>query len=61
MSHKKNPLITSDRVYYMLKWHQKADPKKAFIQFIYYGQLKTVYVHRFICIDTLEVDIYKER
>lgn len=48
MSHKKNPLITSDRVYYMLKWHQKADPKKAFIQFINYGQLKTVSYHDWI-------------
>ncbi len=48
MSHKKNPLITSDRVYYMLKWHQKADPKKAFIKFINYGQLKTVSYHDWI-------------
>tara|TARA_B100000424_G_scaffold271454_1_gene274222 strand:- start:1199 stop:3784 length:2586 start_codon:yes stop_codon:yes gene_type:complete len=48
MTEKKQPLITSDRVYYKIKWHEKADQKKALIKYINYGELKTVSYHDWI-------------
>ena len=48
MTEKKQPLITSDRVYYKIKWHEKADQKKALIKYINFGELKTVSYHDWI-------------
>ena len=50
-SNKKIPLITSDRVYYKIKWHEKADQKKAFITFLNYGELKVIPYHDWVPIE----------
>lgn len=41
-------LITSDKIYYKLKWHEKADTKKAKITFLNLGKLKTISYHDWI-------------
>jgi len=38
----KNSLITSDKIYYKLLWHENADTKKATITFLNLGKLKTI-------------------
>ena len=48
---KKESLITCDRVYYQLKWHENADQKKAHLKFLNFGQLKTIPYHNWIPID----------
>ena len=48
---KKESLITCDRVYYQLKWHDNADQKKAHLKFLNFGQLKTIPYHNWIPID----------
>jgi tyrosyl-DNA phosphodiesterase 2 len=44
----KNSLITSDKIYYKLKWHEKADTKKSTITFLNLGKLKTISYHDWI-------------
>ena len=51
MTDKKSSLITCDRVYYQLKWHDKADQKKAYLKYANFGKLKTVPYHDWIPID----------
>ena len=45
---KKASLITSDKIYYKLQWHEKADTKKATITFLNLGKLKTISFHDWI-------------
>ena len=44
----KKSLITSDKIYYKLKWHEKADTKKTTITFLNLGKLKTISYHDWI-------------
>lgn len=44
-------LITSDKIYYKLKWHEKADTKKATITYLNLGKLKTISFHDWIPFD----------
>lgn len=44
----KNSLITSEKLYYKLKWDQKADTKKATITFLNLGKMKTISYHDWI-------------
>jgi len=41
-------LLTSDKLYYKLKWHEKVDTKKANITFLNFGNLKTISYHDWI-------------
>ena len=45
---KKVSLITSDKIFYKLNWHEKADTKKATITFLNLGKLKTISFHDWI-------------
>jgi len=51
---KKASLITSDKIYYKLQWHEKADTKKATITFLNLGKLKTISFHDWIPIEKEE-------
>lgn len=44
----KNSLITSDKIYYKLLWHENADTKKDTITFLNLGKLKTISFHDWI-------------
>ena len=44
-------LITSDKIYHKLKWHEKADTKKATITYLNLGKLKTISFHDWIPFD----------
>ncbi|MBI95817.1 hypothetical protein CL656_01580, partial [bacterium] len=47
----KNSLLTSEKLYYKLKWHEKADTKKATITFLNLGKMKTISYHDWIPIE----------